>query len=215
MATVSLSPTPAPIASVMASRRGPLTTNTNAANSPLRAPGTALAGGTKPKRSLANALREETYGQPPPKKQALDNGSQRPRSPTKVPRPQVMVQRDGPTKASRNYTSTSRSSTVAKPVQAEAIDKETWKNHFKAKFPKMVFYFESVPDDVRARLTRRIAYLGAVGRACLLHLALHANFSPASRTLFLQRSDSRHHYSTDPERTDAAPRSPAGEPPCR
>lgn len=84
MATVSLSPT----LSVMSSRRAPLTSNPNVVNSPLRG-AAALAGYAKQKRSHATVQREEAYGQPPPvKKQALENGSQRPiRSPPSRPSP--------------------------------------------------------------------------------------------------------------------------------
>jgi regulatory subunit for Cdc7p protein kinase len=145
----------------MSSRRGPLTNNPNVANSPLRGAST-LAAYAKSKRSYANIQREETYGQPPPlKKQLLDNGSQRAvRSPTRSTRNQVLVQR-----ASTRATTKERSSrtvSTSKNTQDVDVEKEMWKKHHRAKFPKMVFYFESIPDDIRARLTKRVTYLGAV-----------------------------------------------------
>ncbi|WXC64284.1 hypothetical protein SNK03_010090 [Fusarium graminearum] len=158
MATISLSPTPGPI-SAMSSRRGPLTNNPNVANSPLRGV-SALAGYAKQKRSYATVQREETYGQPPPlKKQVLDNGVQRPvRSPTRSTRTQVLVQRGTTRPSTKERSSRTAPTNVARDMDNE---KEAWKKHHRAKFPKMVFYFESIPDDVRARLTKKVTYLGA------------------------------------------------------
>ncbi|KAG5980126.1 hypothetical protein E4U55_004376 [Claviceps digitariae] len=162
MATVSISPTPAVIA-VMSSRRVPLTSNPNVANSPLRAHNN-LNAYAKQKRSYATVQREETYGQPPPvKKQALDNGSQRAvRSPSKTSRPQVLVQRSAaaarPTLKERATRSTQENTRHAQDKETE---REAWKKHYRVKFPKMVFYFESIPDDIRAKLTKRVTYLGA------------------------------------------------------
>lgn len=163
MATISISLSPVSI-SAMSSRRGPLTNNPNVANSPLRG-ASALAGYAKQKRSYANMQREEPYGQPPPlKKQVLDNGSQRAvRSPTKPTstRSHVLVQRA----STRPVVSKERSSkTVSASRSTQDLDaeKEMWKKHHRAKFPKMVFYFESIPDDIRAKLTKRVTYLGAV-----------------------------------------------------
>ena len=170
MATISLSPSPAPLAA-MSSRRGPLTSNPNVANSPLRPAGATSLAATyaKQKRSHATMQREEPYGQhPPSKKQAVESSlAQRlARSPSKLPRSQVLVQR-GVSAASTTRAVTkerpSKPSTVVKPSnQDDNHDKEVWKKHYRAKFPKMVFYFESIPDDVRAKLTKRVTYLGAV-----------------------------------------------------
>ncbi|KAH6610627.1 g1 s regulator [Trichoderma cornu-damae] len=171
MATVSVSlsassKTSAPAA--MSSKRAPLASNPNVANSPLRAP-SILAGYAKPKRSFATVQREEPYGQPPPvKKQALENGAQRavrspskpltrapahivvPRNPSAVPRPVV-----------RDRSSRTATASATRATQDVDSEKEVWKKHHRAKFPKMVFYFESIPDDIRAKLTKRVTYLGA------------------------------------------------------
>lgn len=174
MATVSLSPTPASIAA-MSSRRGPLTSNPNVVNSPLRGP-SALTGLAKQKRSYANVQREESYAQPPPiKKKLLENGTQRAvRSPSKsTTRPQVAVQRSTarPTIKERAVRPVQP---VARTVQDVDTEKEVWKKHHRAKFPKMVFYFESIPDDVRAKLTKRVTYLGAVSFLQFAFLVWHA-----------------------------------------
>lgn len=149
----------------MSSRRVPLSNNPNVANSPLRG-ASALAAYAKQKRSHATTQREEPYGQPPPiKKQALDNGSARViRSPSKLPRSQV-----GPRSATAAATrpavrdrQTNRPTAPSRPTQDADTEKEVWKRHHRAKFPKMVFYFESIPDDIRAKLIKRVTYLGAV-----------------------------------------------------
>ena len=148
----------------MSSRRAPLISNPNAANSPLR--GAALAlGNAKQKRSYATIQREEPYGQPPPvKKQALDNGTQRAvRSPSKLNRPQALAPR-GTTRLPIKDRSL-KTVSAPKTAQDVDVDKEVWKKHHRAKFPKMVFYFESIPDDVRAKLKKRVTYLGAVSLA--------------------------------------------------
>ncbi|XP_044716181.1 Dfp1/Him1 domain-containing protein [Hirsutella rhossiliensis] len=155
----------------MSSRRAPLTSNPNVVNSPLRG-AAALAGYAKQKRSHATIQREEAYGQPPPvKKQALENGSQRSiRSPSKVPvsRTQVLVQRASAT--ATRLTTAATKERVSRAVAAQSAgragqdvdnEKEVWKKHYRAKFPKMVFYFESIPDDIRAKLTKRVTYFGA------------------------------------------------------
>ncbi|OAA51681.1 G1/S regulator [Metarhizium rileyi] len=146
----------------MSSRRVPLTSNPNVANSPLRGP-SSLHAYAKQKRSYANVQREETYGQPPPvKKQALENGTQRAvRSPSKTLRSQVLVQRTSTRPVTRDRTVARTAQTSTRTVQDVDTEKEVWKKHHRAKFPKMVFYFESIPDDVRAKLTKRVTYLGA------------------------------------------------------
>ncbi|POR39386.1 Hsk1-interacting molecule 1 [Tolypocladium paradoxum] len=157
------------------SRRIPLTSNPNVANSPLRGPSAALAGHAKQKRSYANIQREEPYGQAPPvKKQALENGSQRAvRSPSKTTaasRTHVLVQRGAVAAASAARATATRErvsraataqSASARAGQDVETEKEVWKKHYRGKFPKMVFYFESIPDDIRAKLTKRVTYFGA------------------------------------------------------
>ncbi|RFU81682.1 g1 s regulator [Trichoderma arundinaceum] len=171
MATVSVSLSASSKASApaaMSSKRAPLASNPNAANSPLRAP-SILAGYAKPKRSFATVQREEPYGQPPPvKKQALENGAQRAvRSPSKpltrapahivVPRNSSAV----PRPIIRERSTRTATTSTTRATQEVDTEKEVWKKHHRAKFPKMVFYFESIPDDIRAKLTKRVTYLGA------------------------------------------------------
>lgn len=117
----------------------------------------------KQKRPHATNQREDVYGQPPPKKQAVE---QRLRSPSKLPRAQALPQRSVnaavSTRPVASKTKSSAATSVSKLSAEDEERKEAWKSYHKSRFPKMVFYFESVPDDVRARLTKRISLLGAV-----------------------------------------------------
>ncbi|KAG7135761.1 Hsk1-interacting molecule 1 like protein [Verticillium longisporum] len=139
-------------------RRTPLSSNPNVANSPLRAPGAATLGQTKPKRSYANLQREEAYGQPPPlKKQMLENGLQRQlRSPSKGHRsalPQRSVRLSTKERTAQQQEQTQQDNSVEKIRQ--------WQKEYQARFPKMVFYFESISEDLRYKLSKQAVSLGA------------------------------------------------------
>ncbi|RDA90979.1 hypothetical protein CP533_3110 [Ophiocordyceps camponoti-saundersi (nom. inval.)] len=194
MAAVSLSPTPA----AMSTRRAPLASNPNAANSPLRG-ASSLPCYAKQKRFQ----REDAYVQPPPvKKQALENGSQRAiRSPGRpLPqRAQVLVQRTS-TSATRsaNKDRISRAASVFSAHDADH-EKEAWKKHYKAKFPKMVFYFESIPDDVRAKLTKRVTYFGARQEP---FFSIDVTHVITTRTIPPERAESAAQASTTSAETD-------------
>lgn len=153
MAAISLSPNPIP-PSAMSTRRTPLSSNPNVVNSPLRA-ASALAH-AKQKRSHANIQREELYAQPPPfKKQVVENvGSRQLRSPSKVTKASQLPQRVGRPITKERSTHHDDSSNVERIRQ--------WQAEYRGRFPKMVFYFDSVPEDQRAKLTRQAQSLGAV-----------------------------------------------------
>jgi regulatory subunit for Cdc7p protein kinase len=149
----------------MATRRVPLGSNPNAANSPLRASSASLLAyqGSKlsKARSHADMMREEAYGQPPPaKRQMVDHGVQRPMpSPTR-PKPRNVVHRAYASKATEQAPVAK-----TKPSVSEVDSIRVWQTQTRARFPRMVFYFESVSDDQRAKLSKQVAHLGAV--SCL------------------------------------------------
>ncbi|KAL1837011.1 hypothetical protein VTJ49DRAFT_4396 [Mycothermus thermophilus] len=158
----------------MSSRRVPLSaSNPNVAHSPMRA--ASAASDPKKVRSHADMMREEPYGQPPPAKRLMvERGVASPsRSKsvaTTTARP--VVQRS-PTKAIAHRSAsraTGVSSTTHKSTHAADLSKATeeelnniraWRAQIRARFPKMVFYFESIPDDQRARLAKQVGRLGA------------------------------------------------------
>lgn len=155
----------------MSTRRVPLSNNPNVANSPLRGNHVSAAansfGFSKQKRSYASAQREELYGQPPPaKKQMLGNVSAYRttlRSPVK---PRIIahagsLQRAAAAERERERAS-QQASRAPKITEREIETIQKWVANQKAQFPRHVFYFESVPDDVRAKLARQLLALGAV-----------------------------------------------------
>jgi regulatory subunit for Cdc7p protein kinase len=55
-----------------------------------------------------------------------------------------------------------------KHVKAEKAPADTmdsirqWQRHYRKAFPQFVFYFDSIPEDVRRRFSRQVIALGAV-----------------------------------------------------
>ncbi|KAI0174003.1 G1/S regulator [Pestalotiopsis sp. NC0098] len=169
MAAVSLSPPPINLSNMSAVRRIPLSSNQNVANSPIRA-----SNMSKPKRSFANIQREEAYAQPPPaKKQVIDTGIPRPlKSPQqqqRVSKTQLSLQprRNASTYESKLARERSNlhhhvdSASTGKYTEKDLDEIRRWQAHHKLKFPKMVFYFDNIPEDTRAKLVKQIASLGA------------------------------------------------------
>ncbi|KAI1803318.1 Dfp1/Him1, central region-domain-containing protein [Daldinia bambusicola] len=170
MAAVSLPSTSAP-QSVMSSRRVPLSMNQNAANSPLRT--NAL---TKQKRTAAQIQREEQYGQPPPaKKQIIESGTQRlissqqqRASKSQIP---IQIRRNANTyenKLARERSGNSHHQRTQQPAttslgytEKDIEEIQIWQQHHRARFPKLVFYFEKVPNEAHKKLAKQIAALGA------------------------------------------------------
>ncbi|KAK0641111.1 Dfp1/Him1, central region-domain-containing protein [Cercophora newfieldiana] len=152
----------------MATRRVPLSSNPNAANSPLRAASASLLAyqGSKlsKARSHADMMREEAYGQPPPaKRQMVDHGLQRTAPSPSRQRPRNVVHRAYASKAADQAPAVKRAAAQStfKPSEQEVDNIRVWQTQTRARFPKMVFYFESVSDDQRSKLSKQVAHLGA------------------------------------------------------
>ncbi|OTA91916.1 hypothetical protein M434DRAFT_75436 [Hypoxylon sp. CO27-5] len=155
----------------MSGRRVPLSTNQNVANSPLRS--SALL--AKHKRPAAQVQREEQYGQPPPaKKQIIEGTSQRSlKSPShqhRVSKSQIPIQtrRNGNSYESKlekeragNHHHQQAVSTNSGYTKKDVEEIQVWQQHHRARFPKLVFYFEKVPNDAHKKLAKQIAALGA------------------------------------------------------
>lgn len=174
MATVSLSPLTVTLTTNMSSRRQPLSTISNVANSPYRA---VVSTTTKQKRSYANIQREDAYGQPPPaKKQMLDAHQQALRTPPRQSVSQVSAEgRVFSRKSAVQPSNIERKCVTVKAdrgsqqqiTKAEKIPEESlesirqWQKHYRKNFPKFVFYFESISEDVRLKYTKQVLALGA------------------------------------------------------
>lgn len=173
MAAVSLSPPPISTSSypsTMSSRRAPLSSNPNAANSPMRTrPSASLASvldkhrQQTSKRAHASVQREEPYGQQPPiKRQLLNDGSKEAiRAPAVIRRVKV----SGPNsnhQARKDSKPSQSTASKAAQQEEEAIRMRRWKDSTRSNFPDFVFYFESAPDDKRSKWAKQIAQLGGV-----------------------------------------------------
>ncbi|KAK3984596.1 Dfp1/Him1, central region-domain-containing protein [Cladorrhinum sp. PSN332] len=142
-------------------RRVPLSNNPNVANSPMRA-STAAPHGAKKIRSHAELLREEPYGQPPPAKRQMIERSVA--SPTRIKTTRTIVHRSTSRAAAApasRATQTVQHYKDYKPSPSELDSISAWKNQMRERIPKMVFYFEGIPDESRTRLSKQVAHLGA------------------------------------------------------
>ena len=172
MAAVSLSPAPHNFAG-MTSRRIPLGDVPNAANSPFRAVAAAAS-----KRSRGQVEAQEDFLcdlQPRAKRQLLDDGRTIPRSPKKhdlQPTEDQVFDRQ-PTNsqptafqkkllATREEKSRQRVEKQEKAVNVQMDEVRQWQKHYKKLFPSFVFYFESLPEDVRVSCSKHVKSLGAV-----------------------------------------------------
>jgi len=168
--------------SIMTNRRIPLANNPNAANSPFRnVP--SVAG--KRTRAQSNDPREHILGQPPSKKQLIDVdndenvGSRqftRQSQNEKEAEGRVFMRKpsNAPMTALERKLLASREKKVVQPVQVDESPEKNrkpgdglenirqWQRHYKRAFPQFVFYFESVPDDVRRKMSQQVQMLGAV-----------------------------------------------------
>lgn len=167
MAAVSLSPSPIssyPSAYTMSSRRVPLSSNINVANSPVRNTSSSFAAALNKqrlqKRTYASVQREEPYGQPPPnKKKLLNDGTEQPlRSPVR----QVKVVRKDIARAYKDEKPSTTSGSKAALREDETARVQRWKEATRSNFLHYVFYFESVPNDQRSKFVKQLTQLGAV-----------------------------------------------------
>lgn len=170
----------------MASKRHPLANNSNAVNSPFRTVAT-VAG--KRTRAQATDAREPVFGQPPSKKQAIDATLDENTAPRTLTR-QSHAQQDADSKLFMRRTTHAAPTAFEKKLaaakerrppppqptlrpepkvdprsqkQGDSLDTiRQWQKHYKKCFPQYVFYFESVPEQVRDQVSRQIQYLGAV-----------------------------------------------------
>ena len=178
MATVSL--THAAVDPVtMAGRRQPLTNIPNAVNSPFR---NAQPNNGKRTRAQAGEQREVVYGQPPAKKQMIEiqddnvenlDPSRRNGVPAAHDKADEFFSKrsNGPETAFQRKLAAARERKPVPQQRAEPAPKQTadnnlesirqWKRHYKRQFPQFVFYFESVPEDVRVKTARQFQSLGA------------------------------------------------------
>lgn len=162
----------------MSNKRVPLANVPNAANSPYR----SNAAVTTKRSRLENEAQEELVfeQQPLAKRQALENFQSRFHTPPRKQSFQHLENRVLNKKsAGSQFTDLKRKLDTAKERQqsrqkverqeksaTESIDTiRQWQKQYRKVFPEFVFYFESIPPDVRLKCSKYIRALGAV--SCL------------------------------------------------
>lgn len=166
MAAVAVPPSPQ-VVDVMANRRVPLANLHNATNSPMR----AAAIGGKRQRSHASEQRDLSYGQPPAKKLMVETDDadarrsgliRRSAAPPTALTKKLEAAREQ--KAEHKVVSrATRPNTRGPEVTASNLETiRNWQRHYRKLFPQFVFWFESVPDDIKSKVSRQAQILGSV-----------------------------------------------------
>ena len=177
----------------MTGRRAPLANVANAINSPYRA---HVNNTGKRSRTQAGELQDKTPGQPPAKKQLLELVHHETENMDPARRGGLVVTTHGnndepfsrrlagtqPTALTRKLAA-SREKKVVPPQRTEASQQKAdgdglesvrqWKRHYLRQFPRFSFYFESVPEDLRTKLTRQFQSLGAKEEKFFSHSVTH------------------------------------------
>jgi regulatory subunit for Cdc7p protein kinase len=168
------------------SRRAPLASIPNATNSPHR----ALTNSNKRPRASANLFQQEN--EPPQKRQIVEKtrdslNHATPRRRMTAQSAEGRVFEAGPNTAETNsfqrrLVASREKGAPVKVVKNEAqIQKEAenirqWQKHYRKIFPTFSFYFESIPEDMRARFTRQVTALGAVRNVPYVFLGAPCSF---------------------------------------
>ncbi|KAF7595073.1 hypothetical protein BBP40_007276 [Aspergillus hancockii] len=182
MAAVFIPPSPQTSLNLNMSTRRPLANVPNATNSPHRA---GLVPAKRPRTT--NAPVEIPYGQPPPKKQVVDGTEPDTRSrPSSFQNPdsRLFARRSNNTQPSaferklvavrdKEKQSQLRGTRHERP-SAETIDSiRQWQRHYRKAFPQFVFYFDSIPEDLRGKCSRQVLALGAREEKFFSRLVTH------------------------------------------
>ncbi|KAJ5168572.1 uncharacterized protein N7482_004166 [Penicillium canariense] len=170
---------PSPQTSLNMSTRRPLANVPNATNSPHRA-------GLVPGKRARSGQIEIPYGQPPPKKQVTDAAEQdRSRSAvSQSTESKLFTRRSNNTNPSafekklvaareKERLPQLKGSKNEKP-SADTMDTiRQWQRHYRKAFPQFVFYFDSIPEDVRRKFSRQVVALGACEEKFFSRLVTH------------------------------------------
>ena len=191
MATVFVPPSPQTSLN-MATRR-PLANVPNATNSPHRA-------GLLPAKRSRSTQMEIPYGQPPPKKQVMDGMDyEASRSTTSTATCQntdskLFARRSNATPSAFEKKLVAvrerERQPLVKTVKAEKAPADTmdsirqWQRHYRKAFPQFVFYFDSIPEDMRRKCSRQVMALGAVS----IFLSLHPERRPCMHMILLAQT---------------------------
>lgn len=158
----------------MSNRRPPLASVPGAVNSPYRS---TLAAASKRSRLDFDAQEDSaSLQQPPAKKQLFESYQSRLRTPPRKQTPQPAEDRvfskrstnSQPTAferkllAAKERPPSHKTERQEKAAAASLNGIRQWQKHYRRVFPYFVFYFESIPEDVRVKYSRFVRVLGAV-----------------------------------------------------
>lgn len=158
---------------IMSNRR-PLASVPSAINSPYRS---ASAAASKRSRLDFDAQEDSaSLQQPPAKRQVLESYQSRLRTPPRKQTPQPSEDRvfsKRPTNsqpsaferkllAAKERPPSYRTERQEKAAAASLNGIRQWQKHYRRVFPYFVFYFESIPEDIRVKYSRFVRVLGAV-----------------------------------------------------
>ncbi|KAJ5669827.1 hypothetical protein N7462_010897 [Penicillium macrosclerotiorum] len=182
MAAVFVPPSPQP--SLNMSTRRPLANVPNATNSPHRA-------GLVPAKRARSGQIEIPHGQPPPKKQVMEAVEQGTRSPSRSrsttyqgTESKLFARRpnnNNPSAFEKKLVAAREKErnphlkgTKTEKPSADTLDTiRQWQRHYRKAFPQFVFYFDSIPEDVRRKFSRQVVALGAREEKFFSRLVTH------------------------------------------
>ncbi|KAK9853673.1 hsk1-interacting molecule 1 [Penicillium brevicompactum] len=180
MATVFVPPSPQ-TSMTMATRR-PLANVPNATNSPHRA-------GLLPAKRSRSTQMEIPYGQPPPKKQVMEGmdyeAGRSATTNTQNTDSKLFARRSNnavPSAFEKKLVAAREKERqpAAKPVKVENMDSiRQWQRHYRKAFPSFVFYFDSMPEEMRRKCSRQVIALGAREEKFFSRLVTHVVTSRA------------------------------------
>lgn len=157
--------------------RAPLASIPNATNSPHRSLTQSIG---KRTRQQGPVLQEN---EPPQKKQVVEKNT-REDAPTTPRRrvPQPTAEGRVFERGSKNVKPTNfhkKLIATKKEVERPTVDTadstiRAWQKHYRKVFPGFVFYFDSIPDDIRVRFSKQISNFGAVSSPRVLRCATKA-----------------------------------------
>ncbi|KAL4865585.1 hypothetical protein BDV12DRAFT_210995 [Aspergillus spectabilis] len=166
------------------STRRPLANVPNATNSPHRV---GLVPAKRPRTT--NAQIDIPYGQPPPKKQIVDEADNQPTIQSKTATIQGGTDSKLFTRRSNNAQpsafekklvaardkerQTQSKGTKQEKPPTENISIRQWQRHYRKAFPHFVFYFDGIPIDVRSKCSRQVIALGAREEKFFSRLVTH------------------------------------------
>lgn len=125
---------------------------------------------------------EMPYGQPPPKKQVMDGMDYETGrsviSTTQNTDSKLFARRSNnatPSAFEKKLVAAREKERqpAAKPVKVENMDSiRQWQRHYRKAFPSFVFYFDSMPEEMRRKCSRQVIALGAVSNFISFSLLL-------------------------------------------